>query len=211
MKKFYILLAAILTINIANVTNAQTMVDTNKVWSIIQSDDWGVYYTYFCAFKNDTLNPNFNYKGLYYTFDSTMTTWTYTNMMLREDTSKKVYVGGGVNDLLLYDFNVNINDTVTTLGIGNGEAFKMIVDSINTITLLDGELRKRIFLHVLDDACTDVWIDGIGSIYGVYGISNVCGQDAMFELNCLIENNTLKYHNAIYPSCYYNNVGIKGK
>ena len=45
MKKIIVLIIAIFTINIANVANAQTMVDTNKVWTVVGSINFGASQT----------------------------------------------------------------------------------------------------------------------------------------------------------------------
>ena len=113
------------------------------------------------------------------------------------------------NDILYYDFGLSKNDTVTVHSLFINSS-QMTVDSVDTITLITGEKRKNIYLHDNVYYCIDQWIDGIGSIYGITYVDGTCGaSDIWYDLNCFTENDTLKYHNSFYPSCYYNTEGIK--
>ncbi|MBA7546059.1 hypothetical protein ES705_38442 [subsurface metagenome] len=79
----------------------------------------------------------------------------------------------------------------------------MVVDSINTI-LINGKYRKQYFLHrqIELDVFNEIWIEGIGSLYGVLnsGLAGAIGGKR--ELLCFYENDTLKYQNPNYEICF---------
>ncbi len=202
MKKIIVLIIAIFMINVAN---AQTLVDTNKVWTVVNSLNFGPSQTSIYKFQGDTIISGITYKKMYITSDSTMTTWYYCGAF-REDSTKKVYKQNSLNDILYYDFGLNKNDTVTVHGLFYNPL--MVVDSVDTVTLISGEKRKAIYLHDSVNYCKDEWIDGIGSILGILNVDASCAIDVYYNLNCFIENDTLKYHTSFYPTCYYNTESI---
>src|SRR5207244_1851432 len=136
------------------------------------------------------------------TNDSSMSYWLYAGAM-REDLSKKIFFITSINEYLYYDFGLNKNDTFRTSL--DGCLVEMIADSVDSVMLLNGEYRKRIFFQ-----WGDTWIDGIGSMNGVAQVAfDRCTTDAYAGLNCFTEDQVLKYKNPIYPSCYFRTTGIK--
>ncbi len=185
------------------VVKAQSLVDTNKIWKVVECLFNGDCFTYSYKFEGDTTFGTHQYKKLYTATDSMALFWHYETAM-REDSSKKVYINGFSGESLYYDFNLLPGDTFLTNT--NGCMVQLVVDSVDTITLLNGESRKRLFLSHIS---TDTWIEGIGSLFGVSHMDLYeCAFDLFTELNCFSENDTLKYHSANYPSCYYTTVGI---
>ena len=200
MKKIITVLIIILFCFITTI-NAQTLVDTNKVWTVVDCLNFGACETSIYKFQGDTIISGINYKKLYISSDSTMTFWYYKGAF-REDSSKKVFMQSNPNDIFYYDFGLNKNDTVIV------QTKQMVVDSIDTVTLITGEKRKILFLHDANYFCVDQWTDGIGSFMGLVNVDEGCAIDIWYELNCFTENDTLKYHNSDYPSCYYSTEGI---
>jgi hypothetical protein len=202
MKKMLFLAFLAFTLN-AKAQTHYSLVDTNKVWSVVECSC--CCYTTFYKFKGDTTFGVYHYKKLYATGDSTlMNGWVYQNAM-REDTIGKVYFYYESNDVLYYDFTLNKNDTATILGND-----KVVIDSIDTVTLLDNEKRKQLFISsIWGNLCEDQWIEGIGSLDGLTDVGFCDIDDGSFLL-CFIENDTLKFHENGYSStCYYTAVGIK--
>ena len=179
---------------------SQILIDTNKVWSVVECINFGGCGSTFYKFKGDTILGVYHYKKLCGA-DSSMTNWSYEYAM-REDSSKKVFLYSNIiNDMLFYDFSLNVGDTFSTNL--NGCSFQMVVDSVDSVMLLSGEIRKRLFLS------HDTWIEGIGSIAGLTYVGlYFCYFDIYPELICFIENDTLKYHNSYYPTCYYSSLSI---
>lgn len=201
-KKIFII---IITLSSFTIGRPQTLVDTNKLWSIVNCS----YYmnpfclTDFYRFQGDTIIGLNNYKKLFTAGDSTALYWNYFGAM-RQDSDKKVYYHSGMNENLLYDFELNKNDTIN-LNI-HSIPIQLVVDSVDTVVLLNGEKRRRL----LFDLYNEQWIEGIGSMFGLTNVAYYLYMyDASADLNCFKENDTLKYHNINYPTCNFSSgIGI---
>ncbi len=195
MKTFLTLLTLFFSISFSSIS--QILIDTNKIWT--ESDNFSGPRIYF--FEGDKAINSLNYKKLYVTYDSTLVIRNY-NCALREDTNSHIYVNENSVERLLYDFSLNLGDTFYQ-GWMN---IPMIVDSVDTVTLLNGESRRRMFFSYYHE----YWIDGIGS---TFGLLNVDFYDLHFDidvaLNCFIENDTIKYHGLSNISCYQTTTNIK--
>lgn len=89
---------------------------------------------------------------------------------IREDTTqKKIYFHNFSNEIVLYDFTLDVGDTIyySTNLYYNLDYFK-VVDYIDS-TLVSGQYRKTWFLTNSYLGMTDIWIEGIGSVYR-YGL-----------------------------------------
>lgn len=180
-------------------SKSQSLVDTNKVWSVVECIWLGP--AQWCETNNYQFGS-----------DTTIGLFTYKKLIgnpqfgypigAREDTiAKKIYFVGSNGDYLAYDFSLNPGDTFTS--INGGCIVPMIVDSVDSITLSNGESRKRLFLTSVVWS-TDIWIEGIGSLYGLPYIEiYTCSADFYPELICFEENDTIKYHNSNYSGCFY--------
>jgi len=191
MNKLLVIILAVSSLTI----QGQSLVNSTNVWYVIDAPfSQPISYDHY-RFDGDTLISSQLYKQLYFSNDSLMTTWWYYGA-LREDLFKKVYYvrPSEVNERLLYDFNLNVNDT---FHICYG-AYSITVNSIDTITLLNGESRKRFSFT----PGPEIWIDGIGSTMGVvtdggYYYCPTTDGGTIF-LNCFSENDTLKYKDTFY-------------
>jgi hypothetical protein len=109
--------------------------------------------------------------------------------LMREDTiTRKVYVFDQTNnaDDLLYDFSLNPGDTLQS-NYYAGFGLKLVVDSVGTVTLLNGEIRK-IFYFVNNSNIQ--YIEGIGSNSGLY-TPLIQGIGFGYEGNCVKENDSI--------------------
>ena len=188
-------------------SKSQSLFDSNKVWSVVEciwlgTGQWCETNNY--HFGSDTTVGLFTYKKLIGNpqFGSPIGA--------REDIiAKKIYFAGSNGDYLAYDFSLNPGDTFTS--INGGCIVPMIVDSVDTITLSNGESRKRLFLTSVVWS-TDIWIEGIGSLYGLPYIEiYTCSADFYPELICFEENDTVKYHNSNYSGCFYSAINELAK
>jgi len=191
---------------ILSYTNGQNLVDTGKTWNVIEWLNYGEKGTMVYSFGADTIIGSNIYKKFIVNSDSG-TTGGIGNLPLaaREDTiQKKVYFYRNSSEYLAYDFSLNLTDTFTANYCGM--AYELVVDSVDSVMLLNGEMRKRLFLNGLSD---EIWIEGIGSMYGLphMGIY-VCSADYFAELNCFTENRIQKFGTALHPNCYYNTVKV---
>jgi len=126
---------------------------------------------------------------------------------LREDSAnQKVFQYIDGQDLLLYDFSVEVDDTLH----GEDYAFEDIYDLVVTDTdsaLINGTYRKIISFEVLTGTVwSSTWTEGIGAT----PLLNYIAGDTWYtkSLNCLFENGTLVFHNPYYASCCPATTGI---
>jgi len=183
--------------------NAQTMVDTGKVWNVVECLNFSSCHTSVFTFGADTTIGIYQYKKLIVGIDSGGSFGSHP-IAAREDTSsKQVFFYKGGNEYLAYDFSLNQGDTfASSIGVCQ---IQMVVDSVDSVTLLNGETRKRMFLA---DFWQETWIEGVGSLYGpTYVGLFFCTFDLFTELNCFKVNDTMHYQNTNYSSCYYSTVG----
>ncbi len=79
------------------------------------------------------------------------------------------------DEILIYDFNLIEGDTfVAHYAWGVFDSLTLVVESVDTITTLDGVQRKRILLE--DDSHQGRWVEGVGSLdwvftYPTYSVS----------------------------------------
>ena len=200
MRKYILNILFLFTIN----SNAQTLVDTNKVWNVVSCLNFGPCGTTTFQFGGDTIIGNYYYKKLIINNVSWFLNIFPVPIAAREDlNTNKIYFHDGSNEYLGYDFSLSKGDTFTTNFTGCSR--QMIVDSIDMITLLNGELRKRIRF-----SGSDTWIEGIGSLSGLTNSGyNYCTVDIYLDLNCFKENDTLKYQNTSFTDCFYNTLDVQ--
>jgi len=199
--------------------NYYPLVDTNKVWHILEEDIYPPStITTIWKISGDTIWAEINYKKVFRSVDSLQINWSLYGI-IREDTTRKVYYKylSDTTERLLYDFNVIKNDSLYIPR--EVQEYPLVVDSIKTI-LINGKSRKQYFLHrqIELDVFDEIWIEGIGSFFGVLnsGLAGAIGDNR--ELLCFYENDTLFYQNTDYESCFistyvdknpYNNIIVK--
>lgn len=193
---------------------AQTLVDTNKVWNVVDCYNFGPCGTTNYSFGADTTIGIYQYKTLLVDVDSAVFGTGYEPIAVREDTTLKQVFFYDVNgDALAYDFSLNQGDTYTTTIYQC--TMLVTVDSVDTVIFLNGESRKRMYVSMsglsgcfgLSDM--EVWIEGIGSLKGLTRLAfYMFIVDVYPNLICFKENDTLKYHDPNYASCFYSSVGL---
>ena len=99
------------------------------------------------------------------------------------------------NDTLLYDFDLQIGDTLKNWYLTDNYHF--IVDSLEYV-ILGGKSRKKFYLDDLCGGATDpVIIEGIGSNFGLLS-SMICYMDLSYSLLCMKDS-----LQTIYPDSSY--------
>lgn len=184
------------------------LVEDNKYWSelmIEYSFYWdSVYHTYTYKIQGDTTIDQMLFKkvykqDLYYGFD-----WYYYTAF-REDNDGMVYMWDET-EWLLYDFNALEGDTVYVGWYGPCALRVEEVDSV----LIDADYRKRMYLSWLgtDMDFVEVWIEGLGSNYGLMwaGLGPTVGVG--YRNLCVHDENGLVYMNPNYSSCEMTNVSV---
>ena len=101
-------------------------------------------------------------------------------------------IGSLDSDVKLYDFDANIGDTITW---GIGGAGGKVVQSIDSVQLLNGEWRRRIWFN--NYSGDDYWIEGMGSNLGLFGAYQYHQTEGGFLLTCFKQEDVLLY--TLYP------------
>lgn len=215
-KTFILIIGLMVTLPFINsAQNYSTIIDTGKVWSI-KEESSGNPYPFFdtrcIKTGDDTLISNLNYAKTYYAkrtmYDTTLTEWKVYGF-LREYNKRVYYRDTLGNEGKIYDFNLNLNDTIFVRNVRfipyAGDSTKVVVTGIDSILLVD-KYYKRFFLKSFNISDSfwidDIWIEGIGSTMGLDNANyNLIGM--AYTLLCFTRNDTLIYHNTNYTGCFY--------
>lgn len=155
------------------------LADSNAVWSEYFQRIPVEATTFSCSERfvitgEDTLHNGKVYKKLFVFYDKE---YTPTNMRflggIREDSLKRVYYFGDTihiekpyypnlkPEMLLYDFSLNVGDSIDDIDNSNT---RMYVTAVDTIELGGYKRRRLSFLRMQDQL---QWIEGIGSTTGL--------------------------------------------
>jgi hypothetical protein len=179
--------------------NAQTLIDTNKVWYNVEGNGAPEITSIF-GFKGDTLIAGLYYKKVIIS-DSSSTIFNFPIAAREDTTTKKVFFYDGFQENLAYDFSLQLDSLF--MSYNDGCVIQYLVTGIDSIILMNGEHRKRWTLH--GSSQVEQWIEGIGSNLGIFRVGmDFCPIDSRISnLNCFKENDTLKYHNPNFASCLF--------
>ncbi len=202
MRKFLLLASLIISFLGSSQSIYYPLPDTNAVW--VHNTACEKYI----AIKGDSTLGTTVYKKCYSVNSLTQTLSTYSLMgLLRQDIpNKKVYavIPGMNNERLLYDFNLNLNDTTRVFPLDWAKTFlpngyKLKVEQKDSI-LINGNYRKRLKLKCMDIVpfyFHEVWVEGVGSIFGLLNSGSGAGFVILDGCNpvlySLTQNNNLIY------------------
>jgi len=163
------------------------------------------YSSYYIKFSGDTLVDGINYNIAWISEDELHSEWNFYGF-IREDENHQVFLKPpGYMEGKIYDFGVETGDSITAHNIYlNSDILHFVVEQIDSVMMLD-RFRKRITLYEYINQKEEVWIEGIGSLFGIMNSCNnayggACGG---YEALCYEENGEIVYHNENYPSCFY--------
>lgn len=132
--------------------------------------------------------------------------WSGTGHYIRYE-NNIVYTPWLDTEAEVINFNLEVGDTFSVIPPQFG--VELVVDKIDTVTLLDGEPRRRWQLRCSwDDEPPLVfgyteWIEGIGNIDGLFATDNMCVFDAPSNyILCLYKDNTILYDSPEYNTCW---------
>ena len=184
-------------------TQSQTyhpLVQPGKIWSTKYIIEQVWIYSDFKKFEGDTTFSGNTWMKVWTTRNASMTGWTVTGY-IRETASGRVFYKSGptIAEQLIYDFSLQTGDTATFWG---DPYTHYRLDSITQTTLLTGEIRRKFNLSPTGFNCIDHWIEGAGSLLGVVEPASCMWVGGTSELLCFTENDTLKYFNPGFSTCY---------
>lgn len=203
--KFF--LAISLTILIFTAHSQQSIVNESGLWSTLELHclpGGNSYTTYFIKFSGDTIVEDKSYKKVLKCDEETQTEWS-TYGLIREDEENRVYLRPvGYIEGLIYDFGVSVGDSVVALNVFiNPDTLHFVVTQVDSVLLLDG-YRKRVTLFEYNNIKEEVWIEGVGSLFGILNSCNdsyggLCGG---YDGLCYEEEGELVYQHEEYDECY---------
>ena len=184
-----------------------TVWDNNQEPSI-----WNPHYVYI---SGDTVIGNISYTKLYENSIPNFSTYPFKQFPLFsnefigfvKEVEKQVflYPNGDLQDeVLLYDFGLNIGDTITWANLPNDpQEYAATLVGINSIQIFNGETRKT---HSYDFVITYA-IEGIGNIEIGGLLCPPCGfNDYVEEIMCVSTPNELIFSTSVWGEFFSNPV-----
>lgn len=199
MKKYIILIFGLFTTLWSYSQTYYPFPDSNAIWNSKYGGYYGTPIVRFGLY-GDTVINNQVYKKVYQIVDDS--TLNLVNMTyyaaIRENASKQIFakMTDYDDEILIYDFSLNIGDTIISNSPSGYLNDLCIIADIDSIELENNQFRKR---FKINDYGQDYWIEGIGSIGGLFNpimdyiIGSYC------DLTCFKYNDTALYINN--PDC----------
>ncbi len=171
--------------------NYHPLPDSNATWKLdfyadpAQCPPFGYCYSINVTIVKDTIIGA-------YTYHLTDYPTPFSYPAYREDTvSKKVFfplevVPGIVRDTLLFDFNLQIGDTITQVipGLFQGHQFK--ATTIDSIFNGAYYLRRWTITDITSGAGVSEIVEGVGNLRGLFGEFSFF--ESAFSVNCMIKD-----------------------
>jgi len=207
---FYFLLSIVSLTN-SHSQNYDSMVVMTKIWSNV-SGYYGADMNEHgrkTAFIKFAVDPNIIEEKQVLVSNDSLKTWTKVGNI--KEVEKKIYFRNLENKQgLLYDFSMKQGDSIRTVNTSiykDSITFKVVkVDTLNYF----GIDRKRFEVIDVLTHITDYWIEGIGSLEGLFRPTfGMVG--GFMKLLCVHENSIQIYQNPQRNTCYEfdNGTGIK--
>lgn len=183
--------------------------DADAVWSVSVFNPFSpIRENYKYTVIGDTLLNGNTYKKYYRCRDTILTNQLSLYALLREDTeTQRIYVAGSDAELLLYDFSLEVGDTVSNNNTWAGEALV----TVSQITF-DSEGRKQIHLNksfsIWWSTTDEIWTEGIGSngdLFDPNPNTTLLTDYPEAELLCFEQSGELIYQK-YEGQCYYQNI-----
>lgn len=204
--KTFLLLLALTGVNIAHSQNIEPLLSEGNRWNVIFRDVWSPpepqrFTTYCYKLEGDTLLDGVSYKLLYSTLYEDLSHFSY-RAALREDPEGRVYCrhSSSSDETLLYDFSLQPNDSISI----DGYEYLVLEDIRDTII---GDVSRKKFTFFYSDHIyeKEIWIEGIGSEYGLLNPGVLALSGEMTYLLCSYENEELVWQNTDFNTCFYTN------
>jgi Secretion system C-terminal sorting domain len=186
---------------------AQTYVpfpDSNATWNVVDAfKDFGNltnYRNYKFQMMGDTTIQQQNYHKIYETFSQTR----YVGG-IRETPQKEIFFRADTasQDLLLYKFGLNVGDSARIYRLGQWVSIRTLsIDSV----LVGNRFRKRYTMTTPQSIPREQWIEGIGSVKGLFFPLWWLEFENSYQLYCFELNGQLVYQssNALFWNRCYN-------
>ncbi|MEA3447722.1 MAG: T9SS type A sorting domain-containing protein [Bacteroidota bacterium] len=213
MRKLLICLVLAFLYSKGNCQSYETIVDTTKQWSVVTECYSDENYPEILSistngyrFRGDTIINSMHYSFLEVCVnDSLFENWGRTSFIFRDDSVGRVYIHDYNQEKLLYDYNVEVGDTIWIPNVFNfsDSVCWEIIDSVG-IEVIAGKERKVVYWwgHVL-------YAKGFGSYKGPLGLTYHCSVGNVGKyVSCFYQNDTLLYQEGENCYVHYNHNSI---
>lgn len=190
-------------------SDAPKTIGYNKIWRRWPDPLAGPPHVTEYEFRSDTIIADKEYLRLYYEYEDE---WIALNNYYREDNNGRVYYYVQNKEVLMYDFNLQVGDTISMPNSNdvNDESLYCTWEVFlrDTVTLENGTESVRIQLKNKENDVNmpvDEWIEGIGSTYRFFLSIYSCDVEYWFdqELQCCVENDVILYTHPDGSDCFY--------
>lgn len=203
MKKLILISASFIFSVMAFCQDYYPLVQENNEWNVLQvifegGNPWDTtFFTQMYMISGDTIINELAYKKVFKSEEEIPVNWEYEGS-IREEDEKVWYISHFNNEeTLIYDFTLNVGDTMVFQ-----YQSVMVVDSI-TFHEIGGMERKHVYFSYIDfSPYRELWIEGIGSNYGVLSSGSGGSVGGWTWLLCMSENGELVYMNPNFNSCF---------
>ncbi len=191
------------------------IVEEGKQWNVLFSYPWNPpepqhKHTDIYKIEGDTLVDGVSYKVMYTTRNEDLTGWSVCGVIRETEDRQVLYRrDGSAYDEILYDFSMEVGDTIIMSGNGFYPNWMFVIET-NEI-LVNGEPRQQIVLEYPWGE-QEVWIEGIGSLYGIVDSGSLFLMGGSTDLLCYYEDGDLIWQNTTpgYNECYIVNPSQQG-
>ena len=208
--RFIALIALILGGMTMKAQEYHPIVEDGKQWNVLFTYPWNPpepahRYTDIYKIEGDTLLDGMSYKMMYATRNEDLTGWNLWGF-IRETENGQVFSRrpSTSDEQLLYDFSMEVGDTICMCDYGYDECCMVVIEKGETI--VNGEPRQQIVLeYPWGGGDGEVWIEGIGSLYGIIDSGSHFLTGGSTNLLCYYEDGDLIWQNTSlgYDVCYF--------
>ena len=192
-----------------HIDNYHPVVEDGKQWNVLFSYPWTPpepqhKYTDIYKIEGDTLLDGVPYKMMYATRNENLTGWNLWGF-IRETEDGQVFSRrpSTSDEQLLYDFSMEVGDTICMCDYGYDECCMVVIEKGEII--VNGEPRQQIVLeYPFGNGVEEVWIEGIGSLFGIVDSGSLFLTGGSTNLLCYYEDGDLIWQNTTpgYDECY---------
>ena len=192
-----------------HIDNYHPVVEDGKQWNVLFSYPWTPpepqhKYTDIYKIEGDTLLDGVPYKMMYATRNENLTGWNLGGF-IRETEDGQVFSRrpSTSDEQLLYDFSMEVGDTICMCDYGYDECCMVVIEKGEII--VNGEPRQQIVLeYPFGNGVEEVWIEGIGSLFGIVDSGSLFLTGGSTNLLCYYEDGDLIWQNTTpgYDECY---------
>ena len=185
-----------------NYLEAQILVKENRIWSTASCGTENYYWeSNYIKFEGDTTINDTLFKKVYNSDDELHSEW-HKYGAIREDSLKRVFLFENGAEKLLYDFSLQVGDSVES-DFGGLTAYVINTEYLN-LEHFDDSLKKIDLCFYKDSDWTECsWIEQIGSSHGILeGARNIGMVGAEHRYVCFSENGVLIFQNEYFNTCF---------